>query len=485
MVWDPPTDMRAAIYAAMQIAKVNGLRSTGSLVAAGIVAEVFFQDKSEAARDEIRNDIYDVICVVSDLIEAAQSNGMRDALKRVFNELTFVATAFDPDRRPRRTDKLGRDALMVMTGRLPASLDPGLWGTPSNFGRLQISPLNNSTAGVPIPQTPFLLQALVHLAASRGEPTAITNRSLTKWPQCLAELGVNTNTKYDDIADIYWPEIRRLHQGQRKELVELAVTGRKWLEWCFGIRKRNDPLNFSNIRLVAPRATAIILACLTKIICPWPRIMPMHDILQALREPLQAPETCHPDLQDSLYQLVFNIIRRNAKQLHDCDGMLFKKKAQLIGLLDPLRKADAFDRYVENYVRMLREIRMINASRIYIDRKLESKGLSTADFGKCIGGKNGVCAEDYHELGRWSDDLKGRLEIGYVDRGRDADLRFELPEPKWKFPSKLREKAPRREFTAALVNAARKTNGRPLMPDKVFASTVVGVCDCDPCKRAQ
>ena len=485
MVLNPLADMRAAVCAATQTAKVSGLRNIGSLMAAGIVAEVFFPNRSEATRDEIRNDIYDVICVVSDLIEAAQPNGMRDALKRVLNELTFLATAFDSDRRPRRTDKVGRDALMVMTGRLPPSLDPGPWGTPSNFGRLQIGPLSNVIAGVPIPQPSLLLQALVHFAASHEELTAITTRSLTKWPRCLAELGVDKNTKHDDIVDIYWPEIRRLHQEQRRELVELAIAGRKWLKWCFGIRKRNDPLNFSNVRLVAPSATAKILASLTEVICPWPRIMPTHDILRALREPLHDQETCHPDLQDSLYQSVFDITRRNAKQLHDRDGALFKKKAQLIGLLDPLRKADAFDRYVENYVRMLRAIRMINASRIYIDRKLESKGLSTADFGKCIGGNNGVCAEDYHELGRWSDDLKGRLEIGYVDRGHDADLRFGLPEPKWKFPSKLREKATRKEFTAALVNAARKANGQPLMPDEVFTNAVVGVCDCNACKRAQ
>jgi len=224
---------RAAVGSAVNDALMNGLDRMNARVAAAVIAELFFSERSEADRRDASGQIYDLVCAIADPVAAAHPRELRQTLKTVLADLDYLAEAFEIGRRPRGTRKIGADAWMAITGRVPRSLVPAGGGDVdfADFGRLQIGPLGPSATAsgrmIPIDRASGLLPAILDFASADGRVTAIWLRSLSVWPRSLAALGLGPGTL--PTRPVYSGRVRCLPDDQQRELAELATAAREWM----------------------------------------------------------------------------------------------------------------------------------------------------------------------------------------------------------------------------------------------------------------
>jgi hypothetical protein len=485
--------IRNAVSQAKQRALTHGFKSLGSYESSSVIADLFAGLSANASDpEEIRRKIDDVVWAVVSLISATPTKGFREALKTALADLKSISDACDrapsDAGRPRR---IAADALVLMTGRLPETLLPPQWEGMdfAHFGRLMVGPfnfdkkakqVNRSLSPIDSPRRPkgaqdrededillpldknsLLLPGILHQISARDDLMAIwPSRSAVARPASLSALGYTDGPPPDGVTT---RQIQALGKNQKAEIARLANGASTWLRLCFGIRHETDPLNFSGIRLVAPPATAMVLSCLTEIICPaWPDLIRPREVLTPLTQSLPDSDRWHPDMQRSFYQIVFDLVRRRVS----CDRKTFNKSAEWVGLFsqgDENDENNVFWKYAEGYVRILAQVRILNAARNCIKDLLSKHGFDLADFGKTVGGVNGFSPEDYYDLGRWSDLLQGRLRLGVVDPTKGATVRFLLGVNHWKFPKITEDVSPER-FTRAVVDVVQRVRLRRLAP---------------------
>ena len=205
-------------------------------------------------------------------------------------------------------------------------------------------------------------------------------------------------------------------------------------------------------RLVGPKATAWIFHRLSEVLFPVPTTPEPSDVAAFLRDCTDASYDFHRTLRGSLYAVLFGLISRTAEKACKCTPETFRRKAMAVGLLDPEKSSAAFDRYVDGFARIFTQIRFIDKARCYIEaRKPPVEDMFAPK------GKYQYSDDEFFELGRWSDYLKGQLQLGIFEQGRhDAAARFDLPAPRWKFPPKLPRSRDEVALADALVAAAKK-----------------------------
>lgn len=440
------------VAAALERACVRGFNSMSLRTATAAASAWLYPELTEENRRKAQRILHDLACDLVDLIVKTSTKDLRPSLKSVLADLEYLADGFKAGRRPRRDRLVGGDALAVLTGRLPKSLVPMAGGIEfTDFGRLQIGRADRKNASlIPVDRNSFLLPGILDLVSGTDKAAAVFSRSLSKWPRCLSAL---------DLQPAILPErairverILDLSLAERRELSKLATIAKKWLLRCFGIRNSRDPLHFDRSRLAVPRASATILASLTEIICPWPQVQPAKEILEKLREPRFSELGVHKDMQGSAYAIIFDIVCRFARQQTGYRSAALEKRIDAIGMLVP--DSDTFDRFIENYVRTFVHLRMINEARTFIQGAFVRQRRDMADRDARA---DGFSPADYHELGRWSDVLKGRLKLGLVDRTHGTAVRFAHDQKlKWQFPSKLPQAPTPRDVARLIVEAARQ-----------------------------
>lgn len=484
------TEYREIISKAKRRALAEGFEGLSSHEGAAVIANAYFKERSEAVRDWIGRKIDDLVWSVVAPISAAQPGEFRKSLKGVFADLKSVieacGRAATDAGRPRR---ITADTLISMTGRLPMALVPPSWEGAdfSDFGEFSIKPFrqfqrknehnSGSTGKIDSPQSPpkqakskpqsfpisrnsLLLPGILQVFSADDLPVEISPRgSAGTWPASVGTLGYANDG--NPPVTVTTRNIQALPNDQKEELAKLAEETMESLRWHFGIQHKNDPLNFSEIQLVAPTATAMILSCLTEIICtPWPELIQQKEVLAQLTEPLPGSDEWHSDLQGSLYQAVFKLVKRHA----GFNGKVFREKADWIGLFEQGDEDSKFNEHVEGYVQMLAQVRQLHAARIWIEELLSKHDIDLADYVKAVGGRTGISPEDHHDLSRWSESLKKRLQLGAVgDLTKGSTLRFDIGHHQWKFP-KFSERLQVEEMTRRLVAVVQKSRSRKLEP---------------------
>jgi len=448
----------ATVMAALETARLTGLQGMSTRTATAVVAMLYFPTSRHSQPVEmVQGVIYDLVCEIVDYIASAHPQDFRRSLRTVLADLDYLVSAFQAGRRPRGTRMIGRDCLMALTGRFPASLLPAAQGLDfSDFGRLQLGGLGLREASlIPLARNTRLLAGAVHLASSSDKLVAVWVRHLSHWPRSLLALGFRPDAIPD--RSVLSDRIRRLSHRQKDEIAALARAAGQWLRAAFGIRDDRDPLRFHRANLVLPKASALILTALAEAICPWPARGSAEEILRRIREPHPSLDDACEAMQRSAYEMIFDIIKRRTMQTIGCDVDEFAKRAAAVGLLDPDRGPDAFDRYAVNHVRTFRQIRLINEARVFLQKIFAARRIDMADLDAGLGPLCPVCPRDFHELGRWKDEMNARLEWGLVDRSHGASAKFRRSEETMRmFPSKLPENVRPRRLARSLVTAARK-----------------------------
>ena len=268
-------------------------------------------------------------------------------------------------------------------------------------------------------------------------------------PEGLAQLGFTPDALPKAGIDIR--TLKSLEPAQKAEIAELARSAASWLKTNFGITKRNDPIILDRNRLVGPKATAWVFQRLSEVPFPVPTTPERNEVAAFLRDCTDESYDFHPTLRGSLYAVLFDLIRRTAEEAFKCAPETFRRSAQAVGLLDPEKNSAAFDRYAEGFARIFTQIRFIDQARRYIETRRPSIEKMFEPKGE-----DQYSDEEFSELGRWSDYLKGLLQLGIYEQGHDAAARFDLPAPRWKFPSKLPQSRQEKDLADALVAAAQK-----------------------------
>jgi hypothetical protein len=480
---------RDIVTKATQRALTEGFRDLRSDESAAAIANLYFGDRSEAERENIRGKIYDLVWSIVSLISAARPREFRESLTGVLADLKKIIDACGRGAADAgRPGSIRAEALISMTGRLPKALIPQAWKEEdfSDFGALSVKPFRqferkNQHKGptgeidsaqpaaedggqstiklrsIPTARNSLLLPGLLEQFSETDQIVGISaSGSIHNWPASLSALGyANVGTSP---AKVTTRNIQALPNEEKEELVDLARDTIEWLRWCFGIQHQNDPLNFREIQLVAPTATTMILSDLAEIICsPWPEPIRSRELLQQLTEMPRASGERHSDLEGSLYRAVYMLMKRHA----GCNGKVFREKAECIGLFGD--DDSKFYEHVKGYVPMLSQARLLYAARIWIEEFLNKHSIDLADY-KAVGGRTGISPEDHHDLSRWSDSLNKRLRLGAVgDLTKGSTLRFDIGRQQWRFP-KFSENIQIEEMTRRLVAVVQKSRSRKLEP---------------------
>lgn len=448
----------------------DGIGDLDSRTATFIITRLFFRDKKEGALNQIHEELYDLVHDVREMVATADPDILRSSLPDILSDLDYLATAFEPGRRPRDARIISAEALTVLTARLPVCLTPPSWAGShfGDYGRFLIGASAEPHSSVPIEAPPerrptlgragdmipisgasLLFSGLLNMMSAEDRPFAVSSPELTNWPEGLAQLGFTPDALPKAGIDIR--TLKSLEPAQKAEIAELARSAASWLKTNFGITKRNDPIILDRNRLVGPKATAWVFQRLSEVPFPVPTTPERNEVAAFLRDCTDESYDFHPTLRGSLYAVLFDLIRRTAEEAFKCAPETFRRSAQAVGLLDPEKNSAAFDRYAEGFARIFTQIRFIDQARRYIETRRPSIEKMFEPKGE-----DQYSDEEFSELGRWSDYLKGLLQLGIYEQGHDAAARFDLPAPRWKFPSKLPQSRQEKDLADALVAAAQK-----------------------------
>ncbi|MGH6672970.1 MAG: hypothetical protein ACRECV_13490 [Xanthobacteraceae bacterium] len=247
----------------------------------------------------------------------------------------------------------------------------------------------------------------------------------------------------------------------------LAIRGRKRLKLAFGIRRKRDPLRVSASSLVVQPTMARLLGCVCQIIAPFPT---MHDA-DDYRVIYTAPgDGKWPDLYSTLFRYVRRRVQKELKKRvrqadrEDPDKVpndlqrAARTAVRISGLLDYRDGSDEeCGRFIQRFITCHRQIATLQGVGGALTDTLKQVDFSgttkiaVPGFDGCrIGWK------DYHNIGRWRDAWRARLQLGLVDSGRDIKLRYRLPEQvRWRWPREAPISWPIERLVRPLISTAR------------------------------
>lgn len=396
------------------------------------VAEEFFSKFGTGARDDIRGRLYDCCEDIIDSVLSARA--IKDDLKRVLFELDYVRKAQRPKRGPLPSRGISAATLSVIAGRLPEVLKPqfdneSLHREFESVSAATVEPSDvTREAFITSPRSEILPGTLYFHSASNNLVGFGKNMG-PSWPASLTALGFAPLLPIDRGASIR--QILDLPRRDQVEIRKLCASARKRLELVFGIKRTRDPLRINAASLFFRAPMARLLGCLCEIIAPFPKIANADDY--------RLIYTARPKVEGlDLYSVIFEYLVRRIeyKIKHRIESKL-KSLLKFVGLLDN-RDADNGEcvRFIERFITCHRQVALLHSVRLRVAAILINVDV-TSKTGLVVPRTNGrrVGWRDYHNLGRWTDALRGRLELGLVDSGRDEKLRYRLPRhAPWQWP---------------------------------------------------
>ncbi len=428
------------------------------------IAEVYFPAHDEASKEDVRIKIRN--CCDNLVSAVLASRPIKDNLKRAVSDLEYLAEALLPGKRPRRSITISGATLSLIGGVMPSALKPNAQGGDQyeDFGGIVGSVFDGSflddendpndipmeaafRATLAIPASSERLRGLAHLHSAADAMLGFdhAHQDLSAWPACLSELGYEKRQEISHEATM--AQIITLSTDLREQLVTLAKKTLLWVCLQFGIESRNDPLRINPATLQYGNLSAVLVKNLLELVNPFPDCLeiPRYEIIKAYPS--------HRGLYAVCVRHVRSLVSSYSEVECSPDTLRFA------GLFpsDPAED-DECNRFIDRMIATHRQIALLNKARTCAAELLADVGVDMADFSVNVPGTPfGVCWSDYHELGRWTDSLRGRLRLGMVDPGRDKSRRIAVPEHRsWNFPAHLRcDHSPER-LIADLLPAARK-----------------------------
>ena len=179
-----------------QVAYREGIGDLDSRTATFIITRLFFRVKEEGALNQIHGELYDLVHDICEMVTTADPDILRSSLPDILSDLEYLATAFDPKRRPRAARIISADALTVLTARLPVCLTPPSWAGRhfGDYGRFLIGayvePHSSAPIGapperrpifghagdmIPISAASFLFSGLLNMMAAEDRLFAVSS----------------------------------------------------------------------------------------------------------------------------------------------------------------------------------------------------------------------------------------------------------------------------------------------------------------------
>ncbi|MBX9912104.1 MAG: hypothetical protein K2Z25_25800 [Beijerinckiaceae bacterium] len=400
----------------------------------------YFSTEASDACEECQGQLYDLLGLVQDGLEAARP--VIGPLKIAIGDLGHLIRALGR-RQPHGDRTISGATLSLIGGVMPRSLRAPLPGHDDDAMGVQFSAMNGG-AGLArfrtscacehqrepfiLPQATGLLSAVAHAYSAVDQPLAIERLEM-RWPACLAALGFHDRCEIEQ--DITMKPILALSRVQRKEMQRLAANALAGLKHRFGIRHRHDPLriNAGQFAFVAPSAR--LAGGLCDLIAPFPACADKAAYRKLVeRESVEG-------LREGLYGECVRHLRRSVfpgRSNEEADEAL-----RFAGLmtLDPIEH-DETRRFLERTIATHRQIALLAKARRRLELLLARVDVARQGEVVSLPGMTGtgVTWRDFHDLGRWCDDLRARLATGSVDPGRPAKLRVQLPRAtRSRFPS--------------------------------------------------
>ncbi len=434
------------------------------------IAETFFSDFSPGARDDIRLALYDCCENIVDSILAARL--IKNDLTSILCELAYVTTVRRPKRGPLPSRMISAPTLSMIAGHLPSDLKPRFVEKSlyREFGRVfavtHSQNMIEREAFVTSPQSEVISGAL-HFYSASDTIVGFGSAPKTHWPAALTALGLNSSRDIDGGVSIR--RILNLPRRELKEIRTLCAWASKQLKLTFGVERTHDAVRINAASFFFRPPMAGLLGCLCEIIGPFPAVACADqyrviyvaralegwpDLYSLLYEYLDRRIGCEIEerISDAVKQRIRGeidrYVRRAAIYAMKSSGVLNNQEAD----------RDECARFIVRYIARHRQIALLHAARMRISNALQNVEV-TSKAKKIVTDTSGCAVnwEDYHNLGRWTDVLRGRLELGLVDSGRREKLRYRIPrQVHWQWPRDAAMTKPIERLIGALVRSARQ-----------------------------
>jgi hypothetical protein len=419
------------------------------------VAEEFFSEFGTGARDDIRGRLYDCCEDIIDSVLSARA--IKDNLKRILFELDYIRKAQRPKRGPLPSRTISAGTLSVIAGRLPEELKPqfddeSLLREFASVSAVTVGPSDVAREAFITSPRSELLPGTLYFHSANNNLVGFGRNTGPIWPASLAALGFAPFLPIDRGVSIR--QVLDLPRRDQVEIRKLCASARKQLKLVFGIKRTRDPLRINAASLFFRPPMARLLGCLCEIIAPFPKLADANDY--------RLIYTGRPQVDGlDLYSVIFEYLERRIEcKIKHRIGSKLKYILKFVGLLDN-RDADNSEcvRFIERFITCHRQIALLHAVRLRAVAALGKIDV-TSKARIIVPGTNGCAVgwPDYHNLGHWTDVLRGRLELGLVDTGRDEKLRYRLPgHVHWQWPPHAAMTQTVEGLISPLVQSARRT----------------------------
>jgi hypothetical protein len=442
------------------------------------IAENYFGSRNgKPTRSGERADIGETIfdCCENILETVLIARPIRVTLKKVLDELDCVLEARPPKRGPISNRIIAQDTLSLIAGITPKSLQPDFKSRPEDgVGRssqlftntlagavklpkgLKWKRMPRQTAEFTVSENSEILAGKLHSYSATDTPIGFLPLPRDPWPISLAALGFEPGEPI--VRGVRISSILRLSHRHLRDLKLRCARVRWELGARFGIRNRNDPLNISAVDIFAQPPMAKLMNCLCNLIAPFPAI----KILGAYNVILSAP--AWREAEDNvrgraLYPLIYDHLRlRLEMSPREMSSKEARETLRFFGL-EYLGKDENSEcvRYVQRFITAHRQLAALCLIRRQIQKTLADIDFASDEVVALPNCHVTVGWADVHNLGRWSDNLRHRLQLGSVDQGREQKTRFRLPDQiDWKWPVGHSVNPKIHKLIGPVVKAARR-----------------------------
>lgn len=421
------------------------------------VADSYFPNSAAEKLIEIRSELLDCCADIVDTIMSGHI--IQRDLKMILANLRYLEGACQ------RTHQRGRQpaqsisglTFQILSGHLPDRLKPQFqsvfpW---TEFGnmiatRYQGNPKNRYQTSL---DSERMAGAFDFLSAA---DSCFHFDTITKsaWPAVLTAFGFRDEEEPPAELRVY---IRQLSEERRAELLRLVQEADERLKGLFRIRSKHDPLmiNPSNIFYQPPLAKLMNGLC--ELVAPFPAVKGLESYELIYKS---LPWQSLPKLLETLLQHIIKQVTRTLQAQRPRDNIA-KDVHHLLTIADVPGHDAEFEgelvRMTQRFITCHRQIAILHDIRTKMEPALEH-----IDFGSNretdFAGMH-VTWQDFHNLGRWTDVLRGRLKSGFVDSRRQEIGRDPLPPEfnHWQWPEETPMMTETTLYAPALVKAARRS----------------------------
>lgn len=426
------------------------------------VAAAYFPDRSIEELVDIRGKLFDCCADTTDNILSGHI--IQRDLKKILADLRHLETACQ------RTQQRGRPSaraisgltIQILAGRLPDQLKPRFQSDlpGAEFGNVIVThcegnPENGYQTSL---GSERMAGALDFLSAA---DSCFHFDTITKpaWPAVLTELGFMNEE--EPPAELPVPDIRRLSDERRAELLRLVQEVHERLKDLFNISSKHDPLmiNPSNIFYQPPLAKLMNGLC--ELVAPFPDVKGLESYELIYKS---LPQQSLPKLLETLLEHIVKLVTRTLRaSLHRKN--VSEDVRQLLIIADVPGHDAEFEgelvRMAQRFITCHRQIAILHDIRAQMATALEPIDFGSNQEIDFAGIR--VTWQDFHNLGRWTDVLRGRFISGFVDSRRQEIGRDPLPANfnHWQWPEETPMTIETTLYAPDLIKAAQRSFKAP------------------------